>query len=424
MRFLIKLFIVLILLGAGGYASWMKGSAWLKERNKPRFRTVAVERGSIRITRNATGEVQPVISVQVGSFVSGPIDELFVDFNDEVKEGQVLAKIDPRIYEAAVARDMATQAIRAAEVTRVECQLQGAINDEKRALALAAENPDYISQTELDQYHFARTALDAQLIIAKATVEQAVANLENSKANLAYTMIESPVDGIIIRKTIEPGQTLAAQFQAPELFVIAPQMREKMRIFASIDEADMGLIRQAKEAGEPVIFKVDAYPDEVFEDGVIEQIRLSSTVTQNVVTYPVIVATPNPDMKLLPGMTAQLTFQVATHENVLKVPNSAIRYLPEDKAYVHDEDHSKLDFTAALESDQEDQPEVDLEDKPIDEASAAAKKAATRHVWVKDGEKLRAVEIQIGVSDYQFTEVVSGKLKAGDQVVTGLKPRA
>ncbi len=424
MRFFLKLMIVLSILAGVSYFAYDKGKAWLKERNRPHFKTAKVERGNIRITRNATGQVKPVLSVQVGSFVSGPIVDLFVDFNDTVTKGQVLATIDPRLYEASVARDEAGLAHQEAEIIRVQAQLQRAINDEKRANALKQENADYISQTELDQYHFARAGLEAQLTIAKASVEQAKANLENSTTNLEYTEIKSPVDGIIINRTIDPGQTLAAQFQAPELFVIAPDMQKKMHIFAYIDEADIALIRKAKEAGSPVLFSVDAYPGEVFTEGFIEQIRLNATTTQNVVTYPVVVATPNEDMRLLPDMTADLTFQVATHEDILKVPNAAIRYYPEDKEYVRKEDHPKLDFTSTAQEASDDGASDGLEDKPIDEVAASAKKAATRHVWIQDDEKLRAVEIQIGVSDYQFTEVVGGELKEGDEVVTGLKPKA
>ena len=422
MRFWIKIFLVLAVLGAGGYFGWQKTSVWLKERNKPSFKTADLVQGTIRITRNATGEVKPVLSVQVGSFVSGPIQELFVDFNDEVKKDQILATIDPRIYEAAVARDRAALANREAEIVRVTAQLQQAINDENRALKLQAENKDYIAQTELDQYHFSRTALDAQLIIAEASVEQAKATLQNSDANLEYTNIRSPVDGVVIDRKIDPGQTLAAQFQAPELFVIAPDMKDKMHIFASIDEADMGMIRQAQEAGAPVMFKVDAYPDELFETGVIEQVRLSSSMTQNVVTYPVIVATPNPAMKLLPGMTAELTFLIEEKTDVLKIPSAAIRFLPENKEHVHKEDHDKLDLSFSL--NEPDAQKGTLEDKPVDEVAAEAKKAATRHVWIIDGEKLRAVEIQVGVSDYKYREVIGGDLKAGDKVVTGLNPKS
>lgn len=420
MRFLIRFLIVLGVLGGLGFLGWQKTSAWLKERNKPSFRTASIEAGTIRVTRNATGEVRPVLSVQVGSFVSGPIDDLFVDFNDDVKKGQVLATIDPRIYKAAVAGDTAALFNRRAEVNRVKAQLQLAINDENRAIKLRNQNRDFISQTEMDQYHFARMELEAQLSIAEASVKEAEANLQNSEANLGYTEIRSPVDGVVIDRKIDPGQTLAAQFEAPELFVISPDLRKKMHIFASIDEADMGMIRRAREAGAAVMFKVDAYPDELFDTGVIEQIRLSSTTTQNVVTYPVVIATPNPDMKLLPGMTAELTFLIDEKKDVLRVPAAALRYMPENKEYVHKSDHDKLDLTYSLGDEEE---SSGLEDKPIDEQAENASKATKRHVWIKDGDKLRAVEVEIGVSDYRFHELVNGELKEGDLVVTGLKPK-
>ena len=184
MRFLIKLLLVLGVLCGAGYFGWQKASAWLKQRNKPSFRTASIETGAIRVTRNATGEVRPVLSVQVGSFVSGPIEDLFVDFNDEVKKDQILATIDPRIYKAAVAADKAALSNRRAEVSRVKAQLQLAINDENRAIKLRDQNRDFISQTEMDQYHFSRMQLEAQLSVADASVKQAQANLENSEANL------------------------------------------------------------------------------------------------------------------------------------------------------------------------------------------------------------------------------------------------
>ncbi len=159
----------------------------------------------------------------------------------------------------------------------------------------------------------------------------------------------------------------------------------------------------------------------MFTEGVIEQIRLSPVKNQNVVTYPVVVATPNHDMKLLPGMTADLTFQVAVHDNIIKIPSAALRYMPQDKEHVHPKDHDKLDLTFSLSKDEKDQGS--LEDKPIDETNEAEKQAETRHVWIVDGEKLRAVEIQVGVNDYEFREIVSGDLKEGDEVVVGLKTK-
>jgi len=420
MRFYVKLFVVLAALGAAAFFAWQKTKDWLKERNKPDFNTAEVVEGTIRITRNATGEVKPVLSLHVGSFVSGPIEELLVDFNDEVKEGQILAKIDPRIYKAAVASNTAALANRRAEVLRVKAQLQRAINDEKRSLALAAENKDFISQTDLDQYRFSRMGLEAQLTIAEASVEQAVANLENAQANLEYTEVKAPSDGIVTDRKISPGQTLAAQFQTPEMFIIAPDMKKKIHIFASIDEADIGLIREAKENDQPVVFKVEAYPDEMFTEGVIEQIRLSPVSNQNVVTYPVVVATPNPDMKLLPGMTAELTFQIEVKKDIIKVPSAALRYMPDNKEHVHEEDHDKLDLTYSLNHKED---EGNLENKPLDEKDESRRQGTKRHVWILDGEKLRAKEIHVGVSDYKYREVISGELKPGDKVATGLKPK-
>ncbi len=420
MKRLLIWLIILGVLGAGSFQGYQKAKVWMAERNKPKFRTAKVERGDIRVVVNATGEVKPVLSVHIGSFVSGPIEELFVDFNDEVKANQVLATIDPRIYEASVERDTAAVLTREAEIQRVKAELQRASNDEKRSLALKSENEDFISQTELDQYHFARMSLEAQLQIADASLRQAKANLENSAANLNYTKIRSPVDGIVIDRKIDPGQTLAAQFQTPELFVIAPDMRKKMHIFASIDEADIGLIREAKENGRRVQFKVDAYRDQIFESGIIEQIRLSSTANQNVVTYPVVVATPNEDMLLLPGMTANLTFLIHEHKDVLKIPNGALRYFPQ-KEHVRKEDQARLELNLNSNTSEEDDSTTVVQEPPVDEAIKAAAAATKRIVWLRDGDLLRAVDVTIGESDYQFTQILEGDLTDTDEVVVGLK---
>ena len=224
-------------------AAYQPLSRYWEEKHRPRYRTAQVTRRNITMVVNSTGEVKPVLSVAVGSFVSGPIEKLHVEFNDRVTAGQLLAEIDPRIYDAAVARDRAILLTRQADVKRVNAQLQQAINDEKRSTALRKESKDFISQAEIDRYHFTRMSLEAQAEVAEAAIAQAQANLSNSEANLAYTKILSPVDGIVIDRKIDPGQTLAAQFQTPELFVIAPDMEQRMDIYASVDEADIGLIR-------------------------------------------------------------------------------------------------------------------------------------------------------------------------------------
>ena len=451
MRTFIKAVIVLAVLATLGYFGFTKGQQWLAERNRTRFRTALVEKGDLRITVNATGQLEPTLSVRVGSFVSGPILELHVDHNDEVKAQQILAKIDPRIYIASVQRDEAALGARIGDVARVQAELQRARNDEQRSVALKAENEDFISQAELDQFRFARMSLEAQLLISESSVKQAQANLENSEANLAYTEIRSPVDGTVIDRKIDQGQTLAAQFQAPELFVIAPRMREEMLIRASIDEADIGLIRDAKESDQPVFFSVDAYPEVIFRDAKIQQIRLGSTTTQNVVTYPVIVSTPNLELKLLPGMTANLTFQVRELKDILKVPNAALRYFPE-KELVREEDQKLLELN--LSSEPAEETVTSSETPPVDDVARATLASSNRIVWIQETEadrsqskseatsesrpavasgsandpsktltgKLRGIRIQIGESDYQFTHVLSGDLKPGDELIASVKP--
>ncbi len=412
MRFPVKTTVALVLVGAAGggmYALSTKG------RGLPNFRYGEVTRGPIVAVVNATGTVQPVLSVSVGAFVSGPIVELKVDFNDEVKEGQLLAKIDPRIYKAAVARDEAALATKKAELKRIDALLQQARNDEMRAVALQKENKNFISDTEMDQFKFSRISLEAQKVVAEASIEQAVANLDNSQANLKYTDITSPVNGIIINRKIDQGQTLAAQFQTPELFVVAPDMKTKMHILASVDEADMGLIRDAQRRELPVRFTIDAYPDDLFE-GRIFQIRMSSTTTQNVVTYPVVVAVPNLDLKLLPGMTASLSFQVNDAKDALRIPNAALRYFPQ-REHVRPEDRKLLEGQAEVKDDNDSAAAK----RTASEKAQARKSRHRRHVWVVDGEHLRAVEVVTGLSDTKGTQMIQGDLAEGQKLVTGIK---
>ena len=451
MRTLFKWIIVLAVLGGLGFAAYRPAMAWWKERNKVTFRTEKVSVGDLAAYVNSTGEIKPVQSVKVGAFVSGPITSLLVDFNDRVEKGQLLAEIDPRLPSAAVQREKASLATRRASVEQVQAQLQQARNDEKRAEELRAENRDFLSQAEFDRLHFARLGLEAQLEVAEAQVEQAEASLQDAEANLAYTKIESPVDGMIIDRKVDEGQTVASGFQTPELFTIAPRMEEVMHVFASVDEADIGLIREAQEQNRDVKFTVDAYPDEEFI-GKVEQIRLSSTQIQNVVTYPVVVAAPNPDLKLLPGMTADLSFLIEEKADVLRVPNAALRFFP-DKKHVRPEDHKILSGDATTKKDKDDDQSDESKSADVDDSDATSsdetdegsgdggdddgtenggskskKKAKDRegrirHVWVKDGEKLRAIEIRTGLSDSEYTEVLedkSGELEDGQELVVGI----
>jgi HlyD family secretion protein len=421
------IFVAILWLSAGPIGRYMK------ERNRVIYRDAEVNRGRIVAVINATGTIKPVQSVSVGAVVSGPILRLYADFNDEVKKDQMLAKVDPKIYEANRLRDLANVAsakamlaTRQAEVKQVEARLQQAANDEERAKNLQIANKNFISDTEMDKFKYERIALEAQVKVANAAVaqadaavDQADAGLKQSIANLQYTDIRSPVDGVIIDRKIDEGQSMAAQFQTPELFIVAPDMRKEMRVFASVDETDIGLIREAQQTGQPVHFTVDAYRDDLFA-GTIYQIRKSSTTTQNVVTYPVVISAANPDLKLLPGMTANISFQLREKTDVLRVPNAAIRFYPQREEQVHPDDRVILQNKGPVSGE--------IEDGAVSRPSAEEKaelrrKRNRRHVWVQEGEYLRAVAVITGLNDNNYTELVSGELREGARLVTGVQTK-
>ncbi len=417
-KFFLKFLLVVAILGGLGYAAYLPIQKYLAERSKPKWRTASVDVGGITKTVNATGKIKPTKSVQVGTFVSGPILEMYVEFNQEVKQNELLCKIDPLLYAANVARDRASLASRKAEVKRVEALLQQARNDETRAAALREENVDFIAQSELDQVKFNRMSLEAQLTIAEASILGAQATLENSQASLGYCEIRSPEDGMIIDRKVQPGQTLAAQFQTPELFIVGVGLREKMHIFADVDESEIGMIRDAEKSKQPVSFTVNAYPDDVFH-GMIEEVRFSSAELQNVVTYPVVVGSPNPDLKLLPGMTADLSFQIRKIENVIRIPKSALRFYPPNVKWVHPDDRHLLEgaeFAKAVVD--ETTAEVELSQTEQALRSPALK---LRHVWKLEGELLKAIEVTIGLSDNQYSELLSGDLVDGTELIIGQK---
>jgi HlyD family secretion protein len=403
-----------LIVGVLAGAAWgvaVPGVAMYREKTAPRYLKAVVSRGRVETVVNSTGTVKPVRSVLVGAFVSGPIKEVFVDHNSVVKKGQVLATIDPALPAAAVKRDEAFLRTQRAEKDRVEALLKQARNNEARGRKLMRVNKDYLSDTEMDQLRYTRQSQEAQLELAKASIEQAEATLENSKANLAYTRIVSPVSGVIIERKVDPGQTVAASFQTPELFTVAPDMDKHMHVFASVDEADIGLIRSAQQRGRPVRFTVDAYPRDLFT-GLIYQLRNSSTTTQNVVTYPVVIEAKNTERKLMPGMTASLSFLIEERPNVVRVPAGALRFIPaadqvraEDRHHVNGGPGSPNESGARLSATQK----VEL-----------ARGRSRRIVWVQDGMLLRAVPVVLGLIDNQFAELVEGDLEEGDSVVTGV----
>ena len=415
MKRLVKWLLILAVIGGGFMFIGGRFREWVAERSKPRYLTVAVSRGRVATVVTATGTIKPVLSVSVGAFTSGPIAAVNVDFNAVVKKGQVLAVIDTKLLQAAVDRDQAGIESQRADVKRVDALLQQAKNNEKRARRLMAINKDYLAETDLDQFHFTRLSYEAQIKLGLASIKQAEANLKNSLANLGYAKIVSPVDGVVIERKVDPGQTVAASFQTPELFTIAPDMDKHMYVYASVDEADIGQIRAAQARGQVVQFTVDAYPGDLFT-GKIHQVRNNSTTTQNVVTYPVVIEVPNPGMKLMPGMTANITFPIETRNDVLRVPAAALRFVPlpaharpEDRHYAE-----PLPIVRATEGTK----------RTANEKAEQMRKRQHRIVWVKDGDLLRAVPVTLGLMDNQFSELVGGGLTADQEVVFGTESGA
>jgi HlyD family secretion protein len=415
MRRLIKWMVILGVIGGGLYGAYVPAMAWWKERSKPRFLTAKVSKGSVEATVNSTGTVKPVRTVQVGAFVSGPIKEVYVDFNSRVEENGLLARIDDKLPKAAYERDKATLKTQEAEYSRVLALLKQAERNKDRAVRLIKINKDYLSDTEMDQFTYNHQSLEAQLELARASIEQAKAAMENSKANLGYCEIRSPEAGIVIERKVDKGQTVAASFQTPELFTIAPEMDRRMYVHASVDEADIGLIRAAQERQQPIHFTVDAYPHDLFEGKIppVTGIRRNGTTTQNVVTYPVIVEAPNPELKLMPGMTANISFLVETRENVLRVPAAALRFTPL-AAHVHPDDKALLTATPDRQA-QEAGVKLSASQK-----AAMAKGRTKRVVWYFDGEYLRGVKVTLGLIDSQFAELIEGDLEEGQELVTAL----
>jgi HlyD family secretion protein len=368
------------------------------------YRTDTVTRGPVSEVINATGDVSAIVSVNVGSQVSGIIDKLYVDFNSPVKKGQILATLDPRLFQAQLEKAEATLASAKANVEKANA----AYADSRRIAARQQElrQTGLISQADLDTAMATRDQNAAGLSAAKASVLQAKADRDMAAANLAFTRIASPIDGIVVSRSVDVGQTVAAAFQAPTLFLIANDLT-KMQILANIDEADVGKVREGLEAK----FTVDAYPGETFT-GQIRDVRQAPNTIQNVVTYPAVIDAPNPDRKLRQGMTASVTITSARKEEALRVANAALRWKADDA-------------TAAQEVRQSAPPQART-------ASAAARGTRDgagpgpgqqaqgrpgRVYKLQDGKPVPLL-IRVGLSDGQRTEVIDG-LAEGDKVIVG-----
>jgi len=416
-----KLLVVLVLLAAaGGAGAWY----WTRGGNgAAAYRTAKVERGDLQVTVTATGTVQPITQVQVGTQVTGTIRTLHADFNSRVKADQTVAEIDPRPFQARVDQDKANLLRAQADVERVKANLVQAQKELARSKELARR--ELVSASDLDAATAAYDSLVAQVKVAEASVNQAQSTLQISEVNLGYTTIKSPIDGLVISRNVDVGQTVAASLQAPTIFIIADSLK-KIQVQASVAEADIGKI----VAGQEVAFTVDAWRERPFK-GQVSQIRLSPTTVQNVVTYTVMIDAENPEEKLLPGMTASASFLVSKHTNILKIPNAALRFTPPAEA-------GGAGDTAAAKAPSGGGPPAgaggggERGGRGPESASGGGSGGGERgrgergrgsrstRVWIQvPGGGLKAVPIVPGATDGSFTQVLKGELAEGQEVVTG-----
>lgn len=319
-----KALIALAVLAAAGASAYAYYS-YSKTAPAPTTATAPVTRGDIADTVGATGTLQAVHTVQVGTQVSGMIQELNADFNSLVRKGQVLARLDPSLFETQVEQARANLIRAEADVERLRVTLEDARTKLTRARELSARQ--LIPQTDLDTAEVNVRSIEAQIRSSQAQVTQAQASLNQTEVNLAHTIIEAPIDGLVISRNVDVGQTVAASMQAPTLFVLAADLT-KMQVLANLDESDVGRIRP----GQLVSFRVDAYPADDFT-GTVSQVRLQPQTVQNVVTYATVIDVPNAQLKLKPGMTATVNIEIARRTNVTRVPNAALRFRPTNDTF-------------------------------------------------------------------------------------------
>jgi HlyD family secretion protein len=408
--------VILILILAGGFSFYQ----WSGQNgSNQKFRLAKVERGEINLVVTATGTINPVINVLVGSQVSGTIKALFADFNSQVKEGQVIAQIDPAIFEAQVEQGRANVLNAQANLRNAQANLENAkanltkadvaVLDAKRTLDRnwPLVEKKVIAQATMDTAQTNYDTAVAQRDVAKAQVESARSQIESFKAqgeqtkaalkvaetNLRYTTIRSPVNGTVISRNVDVGQTVAASLQAPTLFTIAKDLTE-MQVDSNVSEADVGRIA----AGQDATFTVDAYPERIFR-GKVSEIRNAPIIVQNVVTYDVVILVGNKDLKLKPGMTANVSVMIAHREGALKIPNAALRFRP---------------ASAKKESGKSGPPQKAGERvKP-----AEGDQGRPGRVWTlsPDG-KPASISITLGITDGTSSEVIGGNLQEGGEVI-------
>ena len=367
----------------------------------PGVTTVKVTRGDVVDVITASGTLEAVTTVQVGTQVSGTVRELLADFNDIVRKGQVIARLDPSLFQTQVDQARANVIRAQADVQRLDIALADARTKLARATQLSDKR--LIAQTELEMADVNVRSAVAQLASARAQVTQAEASLNQAQVNLDHTVISSPINGIVIARSVDVGQTVAASMQAPTLYVLAADLT-RMRVNAALDESDIGRVQQ----GQMVSFRVDAYPGEQFE-GRVSQVRLQPVVSQNVVTYVTVIDVPNPDLKLKPGMTAAVSIEVARRNDVLQIANAALRFRPPSDAVAASGQPARA-------------PNAGSAGRSAAQTAHAAAPAVPGSggatVWQYVQTRLQPVAVQTGISDGVVTEIVQGVLNIGDEVVT------
>ena len=364
----------------------------LKGSNKEsKYETIEVDRGDIVEKITATGAINPVITVRVGSQVSGRITKIYADFNSQVKKGQVIAQLETDIYQAKVKQADANFNLAQAQTQEARVFFLDAENNLRRIKNLtkglvASERDLEVAETN---YEAAKAAFAA----AQARQEQSRAVLNSTKVDLEYTTIYSPVDGIVISRNCDVGQTVVSTFQTPDLFLIAQDLT-KMQVEAYVDEADIGKI----QAGQEVLFTVDAFPERTFS-GKVSQVRFAPKQEQNVVTYATVIEVANPDLVLRPGMTATVSIIANEKKNVLRLPNIALRFKadPADKYLYHYDE----------EKDKDSGDEEELSNLP-------------QSLWIiNDSGQVKRIPIKAGISDGRYTEVLNGSIDKGEKVIVG-----
>jgi HlyD family secretion protein len=395
----------LLLIGGAGFAYWRMGNSTMESP----YLTVPVSKANVRQVVSSTGTLQAVITVQVGSQVSGTIDKLFADFNTKVKAGQVVAQLNQDKFKASV--DQARANVLAAEANFTKAKV--AVADALRTLGRNRElrKRDLTAQSELDAAQTAYDAAVAQLNVNQAQTAQAKAALSQAMVDLNNTVIRSPVDGIVISRTVDVGQTVAASLQAPTLFTIANDLA-KMEVHTSVDEADVGNVRE----GQQVSFTVDAFPARRFR-GKVFQVRNAPTIIQNVVTYAAVVRIDNKELLLKPGMTANVQFLVSEKEDVLTIPNMALRFKPpEEKNEAQDALRQERSRAA---------PRVGARrtSRP-GRSGGGVRPVRDVKIYVLKGARAQPVDVQLGITDGSKSEVISGPIDENDLVIIGMSSSA